>query len=33
MAKSDPNRVLRLMPLFAGGLGGTLLLLNRLTTP
>jgi len=32
MAKSDPNRVLRLLPLFAGGLGGTLLLINRLTT-
>ena len=32
MAKSDPNRVLRLLPLFAGGLGGALLLINRLTT-
>ncbi|MEC4982609.1 MAG: cofactor assembly of complex C subunit B [Oscillatoria sp. PMC 1068.18] len=31
MAKSDPNRILRLLPLFAGGLGGVLLLLNRLT--
>ncbi len=29
---SDPNRILRLIPLFAGGLGGILLLLNRLTT-
>ncbi|CCQ49393.1 cofactor assembly of complex C subunit B [Crocosphaera watsonii WH 8501] len=29
---SDPNRVLRLIPLFAGGLGGILLLINRLTT-
>lgn len=33
MAKSDPNRVLRLLPLVAGGLGGTLLLLNRVLTP
>ena len=32
MARSDPNRVLRLLPLFAGGLGGVLLLINRLTT-
>ena len=32
MAKSDPNRVLRLLPIFAGGLGGTLLLVNRLLT-
>ncbi|MGF1481717.1 MAG: cofactor assembly of complex C subunit B [Cyanophyceae cyanobacterium] len=32
MAKSDPNRVLRLLPLFAGGLGGVLLLINRLLT-
>ncbi|WP_446718037.1 cofactor assembly of complex C subunit B [Crocosphaera sp. Alani8] len=29
---SDPNRILRLIPLFAGGLGGILLLVNRLTT-
>ncbi len=33
MAKADPNRVLRLLPLVAGGMGGTLLLLNRLLTP
>ena len=33
MAKSDPNRVLRQLPLVAGGLGGTLLLLNRVLTP
>lgn len=33
MAKSDPNRVLRLLPLVAGSLGGTLLLVNRLLTP
>lgn len=33
MAKSDPNQVLRLLPLVAGALGGTLLLLNRLLTP
>ncbi|MGK7886960.1 MAG: cofactor assembly of complex C subunit B [Crocosphaera sp.] len=32
MMASDPNRILRLIPLFAGGLGGILLLLNRLTT-
>lgn len=33
MAKPDPNRVLRLLPLVAGGLGGTLLLINRILTP
>lgn len=33
MAKSDPNRILRLLPLVAGGLGGTLLMLNRVLTP
>lgn len=33
MAKPDPNRLLRLLPLFAGGLAGVLLLINRLTTP
>ncbi len=32
MAQSDPNRILRLLPLVVGGLGGTLLLLNRLLT-
>ena len=32
MAKSDPNRVLRLLPIFAGGLGGVMLLVNRLLT-
>ncbi|ACK72578.1 conserved hypothetical protein [Gloeothece citriformis PCC 7424] len=32
MAKSDQNRVLRLLPFFAGGLAGLLLLINRLTT-
>ncbi|MEL4898307.1 cofactor assembly of complex C subunit B [Crocosphaera sp. Alani8] len=32
MMASDPNRILRLIPLFAGGLGGILLLVNRLTT-
>jgi 4-amino-4-deoxy-L-arabinose transferase-like glycosyltransferase len=32
MTKSDPNRVLRLLPLFVGGLGGVLLLINRITT-
>ncbi|MGB8700250.1 MAG: cofactor assembly of complex C subunit B [Thermosynechococcaceae cyanobacterium] len=33
MLKSDPNRILRLLPLVVGILGGTLLLLNRLATP
>ncbi|MBW4485905.1 MAG: cofactor assembly of complex C subunit B [Tildeniella torsiva UHER 1998/13D] len=33
MAQNDPNRVLRLLPLVAGGLGGTLLMLNRMLTP
>jgi hypothetical protein len=32
MAKSDPNRVIRLLPLFVGSLGGLLLLLNRFST-
>ena len=30
--KPDTNYVLRLLPFFAGGLGGTLLLINRLLT-
>jgi Cofactor assembly of complex C subunit B, CCB2/CCB4 len=29
----DPNRILRLVPLGAGGLAGTLLMLNRVLTP
>ncbi len=33
MAQNDPNRVLRRMPIAAGILGGSLLLLNRLLTP
>lgn len=33
MAKPDPNRVLRYLPIFAGSLGGILLLINRLLTP
>lgn len=33
MAKSDPNRVLRLLPIVVGGLGSVLLLINRLLTP
>ncbi|PZV08874.1 MAG: cofactor assembly of complex C subunit B [Leptolyngbya sp.] len=33
MAQNDPNRVLRLLPLVTGGIGGTLLMLNRLLTP
>jgi Cofactor assembly of complex C subunit B, CCB2/CCB4 len=32
VTKSDPNRVLRFLPIFVGGLGGLLLLINRLTT-
>lgn len=32
MSKSDPNRVLRLLPIFAGALAGILLLINRLLT-
>ncbi|CBN58905.1 MULTISPECIES: cofactor assembly of complex C subunit B [Kamptonema] len=33
MAKSDPNRILRLLPLVAGVLAGVLLMINRLLTP
>ena len=33
MTNKDPNRILRLLPLFVGGLGGILLLTNRLITP
>jgi hypothetical protein len=33
MAKPDPNRVLRRLPIVVGGLGGALLLINRLLTP
>jgi hypothetical protein len=32
MKTSDPNRVLRLLPLVVGGLGGTFLFINRLTS-
>lgn len=32
MNKSDTNRILRFLPLFVGGLGGFLLLINRLST-
>lgn len=32
MAKADPNRILRLLPLIVGGIGGTMLLVNRLTS-
>lgn len=32
MTKSDPNRVLRRLPFIVGGLGGVLLLINRLMT-
>ncbi|MUL37454.1 cofactor assembly of complex C subunit B [Gloeocapsopsis dulcis] len=33
MAKSDQNQFFRLLPIIVGGLGGTLLLINRLLTP
>lgn len=33
MAKSDPNRVLRLLPIAVGAIAGTLLFVNRLLTP
>jgi len=33
MAQSDPNRILRLLPIAVGSLGGTLLMVNRLLTP
>lgn len=33
MAKHDPNRILRRLPIFAGSLGGILLLINRSLTP
>ncbi|NDJ17241.1 cofactor assembly of complex C subunit B [Myxacorys almedinensis] len=33
MAKADPNRILRLMPIAVGILGGILLLANRSLTP
>ena len=32
MSRGDSNRILRLLPIFAGGLGGLLLLVNRLLT-
>ncbi len=31
--KKDPNRILRLVPLGAGGIAGTLLMINRVLTP
>ena len=33
MAKNDQNYVVRQLPFFVGGLGGVLLLINRLLTP
>jgi hypothetical protein len=33
MPKPDQNQVLRRLPIWVGGLGGTLLMLNRLATP
>ena len=32
MSKSDPNRIIRLIPLISGGLGGILLVINRFST-
>jgi len=32
MAQADPNRILRLLPLFAGIVGGTVLMFNRFAT-
>lgn len=32
MAKSDPDRLIRLLPFAVGGIGGTFLLINRLST-
>ena len=32
MSESDPNRIIRLLPIAIGGLAGTLLLINRLLT-
>ncbi|TRU83466.1 MAG: cofactor assembly of complex C subunit B [Microcystis novacekii Mn_MB_F_20050700_S1] len=32
MAAADPNRILRLLPLFAGIVGGTVLMFNRFAT-
>ena len=32
MSQSDPNRIVRLIPLIVGGLGGTLLMFNRIST-
>ena len=33
MSKNDPNKVLRRLPIVVGGLGATLLFINRLYTP
>jgi len=33
MTQSDPNKVLRMLPIVVGGLGGTLLMINRFFTP
>ena len=33
MSKNDQNKVLRRLPIVVGGLGATLLLINRLYTP
>ncbi|CCH65233.1 expressed protein [Richelia intracellularis HM01] len=33
MPQSDPKKIIRYLPIFIGGLGALLLLVNRLTTP
>lgn len=33
MTKSDPNRILRLLPIAVGAIGGSLLMVNRFLTP
>ena len=33
MSQSDQNKVLRMLPIIAGGLGATLLMTNRFFTP
>ena len=33
MSQYDQNKVLRILPMVVGGLGGTLLMINRFFTP
>ena len=33
MSQYDQNKVLRILPMIVGGLGGTLLMINRFFTP